>query len=239
MGKIEKAVSDGIIGKLELFNPDKLKQFLTDEEIYLFSRRVDNFGNVWTIPQVPKFILLQYGGTLQVCAYSNIKEMKNLPKYPKGPKGGQPIDDLGVYMTGVLNNFKEYLNYYDPDTSIGQDEITVSGGHGGIGSISNIFGSIKVEKETDEEGNQIEVSKIILNNEGKKYIDLFKNIIIRDLSSIEWSFGLKWKEDSESSYTTKEPEMDFKVIPTEDVTKLDKYGKPTKESFVKKFSNFK
>jgi hypothetical protein len=239
MGKIEKAVSDGIIDKLELFNPDKLKQFLTEDEIYLMSRRIDNFGNVWTIPQLPKFILLQYGGTLQVCAYSNIKEMKNIPKYGKGPKGGQPINDLGVYMTSVLNNFKEYLNYYDPDTSIGQDEITVSGGHGGIGSISNIFGSVKVEKETDDEGNQIEVSKIILNNEGKKYIDLFKNIIIRDLSSIEWSFGLKWKEDSESSYTTKEPEMDFKVIPTEDVTKLDKYGKPTKESFVKRFNNFK
>lgn len=242
MGKIEKAVSDGIIDKVELFNVDKLKQFLTEDEIYLMSRRIDNYGNVWTIPQVPKFILLQYGGTLQVCAYSNIKEMKNIPKYGKGPKGGQPINDLGVYMTSVLNNFKEYLNYYDPDTSIGQDEITVSGGHGGIGSISNIFGSVKVEKETDDEGNEIEVSKIILTNEGKKYIDLFKNIIIRDLSSIEWSFGLKWKEDKESSYTAKEPEMNFKVLDTEDVTKLDKYGKPipkNESSKIKNFKNFK
>jgi hypothetical protein len=241
MGKIEKAVSDGIIDKVELFNVDKLKQFLTEDEIYLMSRRIDNYGNVWTIPQVPKFILLQYGGTLQVCAYSNIKEMKNIPKYGKGPKGGQPINDLGVYMTSVLNNFKEYLNYYDPDTSIGQDEITVSGGHGGIGSISNIFGSVKVEKETDDEGNEIEVSKIILTNEGKKYIDLFKNIIIRDLSSIEWSFGLKWKEDKESSYTAKEPEMNFKVLDTEDVTKLDKYGKPIPKNesrIIKKFRKF-
>ena len=239
MGKIEKAVSDGIIDKVELFNVDKLKQFLTEDEIYLMSRRIDNYGNVWTIPQVPKFILLQYGGTLQVCAYSNIKEMKNIPKYGKGPKGGQPINDLGVYMTSVLNNFKEYLNYYDPDTSIGQDEITVSGGHGGIGSISNIFGSVKVEKETDDEGNEIEVSKIILTNEGKKYIDLFKNIIIRDLSSIEWSFGLKWKEDKESSYTAKEPEMNFKVLDTEDVTKLDKYGKPIQKNESSKIKNFK
>ena len=239
IGKIEKAVSDGIIDKVELFNVDKLKQFLTEDEIYLMSRRIDNYGNVWTIPQVPKFILLQYGGTLQVCAYSNIKEMKNIPKYGKGPKGGQPINDLGVYMTSVLNNFKEYLNYYDPDTSIGQDEITVSGGHGGIGSISNIFGSVKVEKETDDEGNEIEVSKIILTNEGKKYIDLFKNIIIRDLSSIEWSFGLKWKEDKESSYTAKEPEMNFKVLDTEDVTKLDKYGKPIQKNESSKIRNFK
>jgi hypothetical protein len=167
--------------------------------------------------------------------------MENLPKY----KDGKEINDLGVYMTGLLSNFKQHLDYYDPDTSIGQDEITVSGGHGGIGSISNVFGSVKVEKETDEEGNQIEVSKILLNNEGKKYIDLFKNKIIGDLSRITWSFGLKWKEDSESSgYKAKEPEMDFKVLGTEDVTKLDKFGKPlpkeeVSERKVVKFNKFK
>ena len=75
-------------------------------------------------------------------------------------------------MTSLLNNFKQHLDYYDPDTSIGQDEITVSGGHGGIGSISNVFGSVKVEKETDEEGNQIEVSKILLNNEEQKAFNI-------------------------------------------------------------------
>jgi hypothetical protein len=241
MSKIDKAVSDGIIDKVELFNVDKLKGFLTEEEIYLMSRRVDKFGNVWTIPKLPKFILLQYGGTLQVCSYSNIKEMEGLPK----TKDGNEINDLGVYMTGLLKNFKQYLNYYDADTSIGQDEITVSGGHGGIGSISNVFGSIKVEKETDEEGNEVEVSKILLNNEGKKYIDLFKNKIIGDLSGVKWDFGLKWKEDSESSgYKDKEPDMDFKVLGTEDVTKLDKFGKPIKkeevsERKVVKFNKFK
>ena len=241
MNKIDKAVTDGTIDKVELFNVDKLKQFLTEEEIYLMSRRIDKFGNVWTIPKLPKFILLQYGGTLQVCSYSNIKEIPELPKY----KDGRPIDDLGVYMTSLLNNFKEYLDYYDPDTSIGQDEITVSGGHGGIGSISNVFGNVKVEKETDGEGNEVEVSKLLLNNEGKKYIDLFKNKIIGDLSGVTWSFGLKWKEDSESSgYTPKEPDTDFKVLGTEDVTKLDNYGKvipkeEVSERKVVKFKNFK
>ncbi len=221
MSKVNKALSDGTIDKLDLFKIPELQKFLTEEEVYLYSRRVDKFGNVWTIPKLPKFILLQYGGTLQVCSYSNIKEIPELPKY----KDGRPIDDLGVYMTSLLNNFKEYLDYYDPDTSIGQDEITVSGGHGGIGSISNVFGSVKVEKENDEEGNQVEVSQIVLNNEGKKYIDLFKNKIIGDLSGVTWSFGLKWKEDSESSgYKAKEPDMDFKVLGTEDVTKLNKTG---------------
>jgi hypothetical protein len=238
MNKIDKAITDGIIDKLELFNPDKLKKFLTEEEIYLMSRRIDKFGNVWTIPKLPKFILLQYGGTLQVCSYSNIKEMEGLPK----TKDGKEINDLGVYMTSLLNNFKQHLNYYDADTSIGQDEITVSGGHGGIGSISNVFGSIKVEKETDGEGNELEVSKILLNNEGKKYIDLFKNKIIADLSGVNWSFGLKWKEDSESNgYKAKEPDMDFKVMGTEDVTKLDNYGKaiPKEEVSERKVVNFK
>ena len=241
MSKVNKALADGTIDKLDLFKIPELQKFLTDEEIYLFSRRVDKFGNVWTIPKLPKFILLQYGGTLQVCSYGNIKETPELPK----TKDGKEINDLGVYMTGVLNNFKEHLNYYDPDTSIGQDEITVSGGHGGIGSISNIFGSVKIEKETDTEGNQIEVSKILLTSEGKKYIDLFKNIIIRDLSAITWSFGLKWKEDSESSgYKVKEPDMDFKVLGTEDVTKLDNKGNPipkeeVSERKVVKFSKFK
>ena len=241
MSKVSKALADGTIDKLDLFKIPELQKFLTDEEIYLYSRRVDKFGNVWTIPKLPKFILLQYGGTLQVCSYGNIKETPELPK----TKDGKEIDDLGVYMTGLLNNFKQHLDYYDPDTSIGQDEITVSGGHGGIGSISNVFGSVKVEKETDDEGNQIEVSKILLNNDGKKYIDLFKNKIIGDLSGVTWSFGLKWKEDSESSgYKAKEPDMDFKVLGTEDVTKLDKFGKPlpkeeVSERKVVKFNKFK
>ena len=167
--------------------------------------------------------------------------MEGLPK----TKDGKEINDLGVYMTGLLKNFKQHLAYYDADTSIGQDEITVSGGHGGIGSISNVFGTIKVEKKTDEEGNEVEVSKILLNNEGKKYIDLFKNKIIGDLSGVKWDFGLKWKEDSESSgYKAKEPEMDFKVLGTEDVTKLDKLGKPlpkeeVSERKVVKFNKFK
>ncbi len=243
MNKISTAIAEGKLDKLDSLNPNKLKDFLSEDEIYLMSRRIDKFGNVWTVPKLPKFILLQYGGTLQVCAYGNIKDMTDLPKYKSGPRSGQPINDLGEYMTYLLNNFKEYLNYYDPDTTIGQDEITVSGGHGGIGSISNIFG--KVSKETEsEDGETIEVSKLILNNEGKKYVDLFKNKIIGDLSGVTWSFGLKWKDDEESKYTAKEPDMDFKVLGAEDVTKLDNFGKPIQkeevtERKVVKFNKFK
>jgi hypothetical protein len=217
MNKIKGAIDSGKLDSKDALNASKLKDFLTEDEIYLMSRRVDKDGNVWTIPQLPKFILLQYGGTLQVCAFSNIKQIPDLPKY----KDGKVIDDLGVYMTSLLSNFKEHLNYYDPDTSIGQDEITVSGGHGGIGSISNVFGEVKVEK-VSENGESVEVSKILLNNEGKRYIDLFKNKIIADLSGIKWDFGLKWSEKGEGS--GREPDSDYKVIPTQQITKLDKSG---------------
>jgi hypothetical protein len=46
---------------------------------------------------------------------------------------------IWVSICELLGNFKKHLGYHNPDTSIGQDEITVSGGHGGIGSISNVF----------------------------------------------------------------------------------------------------
>ena len=232
MSKIRTAINNGKLDKKDELNPSKLKEFLTDDEIYLMNRRVDKDGNVWTIPQLPKFILLQYGGTLQVCSFGSIKQTKNLPKYKDSDNS---INDLGAYMTSLLNNFKQYLNYYDPDTSIGQDEITVSGGHGGIGSISNVFGEVKVEK-VSENGETLEVSKILLNNEGKRYIDLFKNKIIADLSGIKWPFALKWSEKGEGK--TADPNMDYKVIPTDKVTKLDNKGSIVEEKIILKFKNF-
>ena len=155
------------------------------------------------IDSEPKFILLQYGGTLQVCAYKKMGQTENLPLY----KDGKSIDDLGVYMTSLLTNFKQHLGYHDPDTSIGQDEITVSGGHGGIGSISNIFGTCDVSPY-----------------QGLRFIDLFKNKILNDLSGIKFTLNQKWGDPSESK--GREPEMDNKVIGAENVTKLDQYGKP-------------
>jgi hypothetical protein len=167
----------------------------------------------------PKFILLQYGGTLQVCAYKKMAETENLPTL----KSGEKVEDLGHYMTGILKNFQDHLGYYEPDTTIGQDEITVSGGHGGIGSISNIFGTCK-------EGPYA----------GLKFIDLFKNKIIGDLSGIKVDLKSKWSEERE--FNTPEPEMDNKVIMAKDVTTLDKYGKPipkNESARIKSFKDFK
>lgn len=265
--------------------------------------------NNGVVPKEPKFILLQYGGTLQVCSYKPMSETENLPVL----KDGQTVNDLGAYMTGLLKNFQEHLGYFKPkdivnliknfideeglldqgtiqgnddttiyfsgqftikedgvekpdnrkfdlekfkellsvnglsisnfeigiDTfvdeistdykvnyivipksSVGQDEITVSGGHGGIGSISNIFGTCKAK-----------------GFEGIRFIDMFKNKIITDLSGVSFAMRTSWGEAGESREQNK-PE-DYKVIPTEQVTKLDQYGKVIKPTTEKKVLNFK
>lgn len=151
----------------------------------------------------PKFILIQYGATLQVCAYNKIEETEDLPVL----KSGQKVDNLGKYMTDVLKNFQKVLGYYDPDTSTGQDEITVSGGHDGIGTISNIFGRCK-------NGGPYN---------GMKWLDLFKNKIISDLSGVTFDLGLIWS--GEDSKNLREPEMDNKVRNIEDVKRVSPEGR--------------
>lgn len=159
------------------------------------------------IPVEPKFILLQYGSTLQVCSYKKMQETEGLPVL----KSGKVVDDLGVYMTSILKNFQQHFNYYEPDTSIGQDEITVSGGHGGIGSISNIFGTCDVDPY-----------------KGSRFIDMFKNKVISDLSGVKFNVNLSWGDPSESK--EKEKPQDYKVISASDVTKLDPTGKVIKSN---------
>lgn len=163
------------------------------------------------IKEEPKFILLQYGGTLQVCSYKKMEEMDELPKL----RNGEVVNDLGKYMTELLTNFQKHLGYHNPDTSLGQDEITVSGGHGGIGSISNVFGECEVEPYV-----------------GCRYVDMFKNKIITDLSGVAFNLRLKWSEPAEE-FAPREPEMNNKVIQAKDVTKLDKQG-----NVIKNFENF-
>ena len=165
---------------------------------------VEKDFNSGRLPKEPKFILLQYGGTLQVCSYKKMEEYgDDLPKL----KSGKVVNDLGKYMSELLSNFQEHLGYHDPDTSIGQDEITVSGGHGGIGSVSNIFGKCKLPKY-----------------DGVKYVDMFKNKIISDLSGVQFPIGLVWSDSEEGKM--KEPEMDNKVRGAQQLRDVDpKTGK--------------
>lgn len=144
------------------------------------------------------FILLQYGNTLQVCSVEKMDKMENYIKLVDGYE----IKDLGDYMTRILKKFQEYFGYYEPKTEIGQEELTVSGGHVGIGTISNIVGKVSMERiERTRKISNVSKS-LIEKNEGKRYLDLFKNKIIADLSGLgdkNWPVGLEWSsEDSDS-----------------------------------------
>lgn len=155
------------------------------------------------IPQDHKinFTILQYGNTIQVAAFDDIKKMQDKPVL----KNGKVVDDLGSYMIGLLKNFQDHLGYYEPDTSIGQEEITVSGGHGGIGTISNIIGTCKVEPY-----------------KGLRFLDMFKNKIITDLSGVKLPLDLKWADPMESP--GREPDVDYKVMQSDKLRKIDTYG---------------
>ena len=155
----------------------------------IFSKDLDN----GVVPDDPKlnFVLLQYGNTLQIADLrTKIKNMKEEDQ-PKD-KQGKPITHLGKYMEGLVKNFEEHLDY--------QDERTVAGGHDGIGSISNIFGKCKKKPY-----------------ETVKFLDLFKNKIINDISGIKWGLSMPWNEEENKNKTVKPEEINKKLVDIEDI----------------------
>ena len=146
------------------------------------------------VPDDPKLniVLLQYGNTLQMADLrTKMKDMsdEDLPK----DKSGNPIRNLGLYCETLLDNFRKVLNY--------SDDRTVAGGHYGIGSISNIYGKCKLDAYKDI-----------------KFIDMFKNKIINDISGVKWSISLRWNEDGDvGSPSSKPDEINLKMMDIEDV----------------------
>ncbi len=158
-----------------------------------------------------KFCMLQYGNTIQVAAFDDMDKIFEKPVL----KGGSIVNDLGSYMNGLLKNFQEHLGYYEPDTSVGQEEITVSGGHGGIGTISNIIG--KCNEDPCKES---------------RFLDMFKNKIISDLSGVKLPIKLKWI--TPKGGPNKAPKMDAKVMKKSDIRTINKFGdilEPVEEDF--------
>jgi len=145
------------------------------------------------VPDDPKlnFVLLQYGNTLQVADLrTKIKSMpvQDLPK----TADGTPISDLGKYCEGLVKNFEKYLGY--------QDERTVAGGHWGIGSISNIFGKCHNK-----------------GYENVRFLDMFKNKLINDISGVKWGLTMPWNEAENDNYTPPPDEDNKKLIDFGDV----------------------
>jgi hypothetical protein len=145
------------------------------------------------IPDDPKlnFVVLQYGNTIQIADLrTRIQNMpvEDLPK----DKAGNPIDNLGKYCEGLVKNFEEHLDY--------QDIRTVSGGHYGIGTVSNIFG--KCHKKPFE---------------NVKFLDLFKNKIINDISGVKWGLLMPWNEDEDKKHIVKPEEVNKKLLDIDNV----------------------
>jgi hypothetical protein len=142
------------------------------------------------------FIMLQYGNTIQVCGFNKFEHMEEhkLPVL----KDGFVVKDLAEYMAKTLSNFKKHFGYYDLDTQVGQEELTVSGGHVGIGTISNIVGKVDGNRPGKSEISKDLVSKY----HDKRFLDLFKNKIIADLSGLNenWNISLVWSTDGEDKY---------------------------------------
>lgn len=142
----------------------------------------------------PKFILLQYGATLQVCTYGKMLNYKDeeLPTLRNGSK----MKNLGQYTDDLLKNFQTHLGYKYAKTS--------SGGHIGIGSVSNVVGECE-------------------KRDNVKYIDLFKNKIISDLSGIEWKhLDMRWDnpEEEKKEYAKKPIVINQRVIMKDELKKI-------------------
>lgn len=135
------------------------------------------------------FIMLQYGNTIQICGFEKLEKMDEYPIL----QNGEEMKDLAKYMTGLLHNFQKYLGYSDPDTTIGQEELTVSGGHVGIGTISNIISSVDVSKMKEQGKDTKHAEKY----DGYRYLDLMKNKMINDLSTVKWGMGMVWSDTGE------------------------------------------
>jgi len=120
------------------------------------------------------WVLLQYGDTLQFCSFGDIEDYSE-DKLPI-TKEGKPINDLKEYSRDLLKRFQEKLEFGNKDT--------LAGGHKGIGTISNI-GVQRYYYEGDNKG----LSKI----SNVRYLDLFKNYIIANLSQVPWDISLSWE----------------------------------------------
>lgn len=148
------------------------------------------------IPEDSKlnFVLLQYGNTLQIADLTTKIQNMNETDLPKDINGNS-IKDLGKYTDNLLKNFELHLKYHDRRTA--------AGGHWGIGSISNIFGKCKLESHKDV-----------------KFLDLFKNKIINDLSGVKWNVSMPWNEADENQKYVPE-ELNKKLIDMSDVRSED------------------
>lgn len=156
-------------------------------------------GLVFRAKQPLFWVFLQYGNTLQVASFRKIK--KYVKKYLPKLKDGTIVDNLGEYTDKLLSHFVSTLGY---KTNLVPNAKTVAGGHPGIGNITNIFGEVQVGNFKDT-----------------RYLDLFKNKIIADLSGIPWpDLKMSWGDPDEKPKVSHEHEINKRVMMANEIRKV-------------------
>ena len=140
-----------------------------------------------------QFILLDYGSSLQIASYKGIDNTTNLPTL----KGGEILNDLDKYTRFLLKFVLCRLFNFKYDGA-------KSGGHRGIGNVSNVLG--RCEKEPFV---------------GIKFTDILKNWIIHDITGIKWRLNLIWNENSPVERPARDIEINQKLMMTPSIRKIN------------------
>lgn len=140
-----------------------------------------------------KFMLLDYGASLQIASYKNIDSTENLPIL----KGGEVLNDLDKYTRFLLNFvLPRYFDFKYHGAK--------AGGHKGIGNLSNILGFC--EKEPFN---------------GIKYLDIMKNWIIQDITGIKWKLNLVWNANPPAESREVEKIINQKLMMVDQIRKIN------------------
>lgn len=189
-------------GEITGYRRDKIdiKTFMdmNGDKLGIKGRIVVKGKDIYFVSKQPVlWLMLQYGNTLQIASWKNID--KYVRKYLPVLKDGTIVDDLGEYTDKLLKNMREHLGYTDDKGK--------AGGHKGIGNISNIVGYYKGDK--------------YLSLKGLKFIDIFKNKIISDLSGVQWMMGTDWGTgESERN----ENEINKRILLVDDIRTVNNKG---------------
>lgn len=190
---------------------------------------VENDNVIFKAKQPIFWILLQYGNTLQVCTLHNfdLYVREYLPKL----KDGTIVDNLSKYCENLLCNFIRNFGY---DVNRVPKNKTVAGGHRGIGSITNIFGEVEnpdtlISVEDCNGGKYVlpeKAKQIMRKYVGVRFLDLFRNKMISDLSGVKFDdLSMSWGDPEE----TTPPKIVKKEMTKEQIRKAQEVQKQYKK----------
>ena len=169
------------------------------------------------------WILLQYGNTMQV---ASLHSMAGYVKEYLPEVDGKKIENLGGYCDELLTRMAKDFGY---NALTIPEMATKSGGHPGIGSVSNIFGSvrqniIKVPNPKNPKEN-LETSSAYDKNSkeynGVRFLDLIKNTMISELSGVKFDdVKMPWGDpDERPASKPSASEMNKKVMMSDQIRK--------------------